>query len=134
MQAKKLFDFNERRTAAEDARKATAEKFKALKSRLDDPAVQQKLAEQKVVAEAREQRQAERAAAKAAELARIAAERREADKRAAEDAVTARVAEIDAQNRAVILDAEKKARALAMAGEQKAKRDARYAARKQRTK
>jgi hypothetical protein len=145
MQARKLFDFNDRRNAAEEARKKTAEKFQALKSRLDDPEVQRKLAEQKAIADARAARIAERAAEKAAEAARIAAEkaaaeaaaaiaRREAERLAAEEAQRARIAEIDAQHRAVNLDAEKKARALAMAAEQKAKRDARYAARKQRTK
>ncbi|MGK7867564.1 hypothetical protein [Falsiroseomonas sp. E2-1-a20] len=145
MQARKLFDFNDRRNAAEEARKKTAEKFQALKSRLDDPEVQRKLAEQKAIADARAARIAERAAEKAADAARIAAEkaaaeaaaavaRREAERLAAEEAQRARIAEIDAQHRAVNLDAEKKARALAMAAEQKAKRDARYAARKQRTK
>ena len=53
MQARKLFDFNDRRNAAEEARKKTAEKFQALKARLDDPEVQRKMAEQKAIADAR---------------------------------------------------------------------------------
>ncbi len=145
MQAKKLFDFNERRNAAAEARKAAAEKFQALKARQEDPEFQRKLAEQKAIAESRAQRQAERLAAKkaeeariaaekAAEEARIAAERREAERKAAEEAAIARAAEIDARNRARLREAEVKQRALALAAAQRTMRETREAAKKARGK
>ena len=134
MQAKKLFDFNERRNAAAEARKAAAEKFQAMKARQEDPEFQRKIAEQKAVSEARAARQAEKLAAKRAEEARIAAEKaareaakREAERKAAEEAALARAAEIDAKNRARLREAEVKQRALALAAAQRAMQDARAA-------
>ena len=88
MQTKKLFDFNERKNAAEEARKAAAEKFSTMKARLDDPEVQKRMAEQKAIAEARAAREAEKRAAKLAvkqaeDAARLAA-KREAERKAQE--------------------------------------------------
>ena len=96
MQTKKLFDFNERKNAAEEARKAAAEKFASMKSRLDDPEVQKRMAEQKAIAEARAAREAEKRAAKLAvkqaeEAAKLAA-KREAERKAQEEAARRRAA------------------------------------------
>jgi hypothetical protein len=106
-------DFKERKEAAANARKALLARFKAAPGP-DDPGYQERQAELKRVAEAREARIAERRAAMAAEEARKAEEARAA---AAAAAVAA---------------AEAAARARALAAEQKAARDARYAARKAR--
>ena len=102
----KIDDFNDRRAAAAEARQAALRKFQARPSP-DSPEVRERMAAQKLLAEAREARQAERKAERAAEAARaLAAER-------------ARLAE-------------EAARAAALLAEQKAARDARYAARKKR--
>jgi hypothetical protein len=105
--------FNERLTRAADARKAALEKFRA-RPGPDDPAVLERQAELKAIADAREVRAAERAAARAAAAAKAAAE------------AAALLAEEKARA------AEEKARAAALAAEQKAARDSRYAARKTR--
>ncbi|MBK1659031.1 DUF6481 family protein [Paracraurococcus ruber] len=124
-------NFNDRLSAQAKARQAALEKFRS-RPRPDDPAVLERQAQMKAVAEAREARAAERKAAREAEAARLAAEAAaravEERARAAEEAARA-VAEA---NRVQILEDEKKARALALAAEQKAARDARYAARKAR--
>src|SRR5918998_4950950 len=73
MSAFKHDNFNERLAAAANARKAALEKFRA-RPGPDDPAVLERQAAQKAVAEAREARIAERKAARAAEAARQAAE------------------------------------------------------------
>lgn len=134
MQSRKLFDFNERRNAAAEARKAAAEKFQALKSRLEDPDVQRRLAEQKAIAEARAARIAEReaakAAAKAAAEAAAAAAKREAERRAAEEAARRRAAEIEARNRAAREAANKKNSALTLAAAHRQMMDARKARQK----
>ena len=115
-------NFKDRATAAAEARKKLAEKFKAM-PKPDDPRLQQLAAERKAIAEAREARMAERAVAKAEEEARKA---EEAKLRAVEEA---RAAE-EARKRAI----EERAKQLQIAAEQKAARDARYAARKARKK
>ena len=115
-------NFKDRATAAAEARKKLAERFKAA-PKPDDPRVQALLAERKAIAEARELRQAERARQKAEEEARLAEEAR---LRAIEEA---RAAE-EARRRAI----EERAKQLQIAAEQKAARDARYAARKARKK
>ncbi len=110
--------FQDRASAAAEARKKLAERFKAA-PKPDDPRVLALAAERKAIAEARELRQAERARAKAEEEVRKAEEAR---LRAIEEA---RAAE-EARKRAI----EERAKQLQVAAEQKAARDARYAARK----
>lgn len=108
-------DFNDRREAAANARKAALERFKA-RPPADDPAVLAKQAERLAVAEAREKRRAEREAIRKAEEERLAAE-----KLAAELADLQRREE-EARRRA---EAEE-----LMQAAQKAARDLRYANRK----
>jgi membrane protein involved in colicin uptake len=117
MNAHKYDDFNDRNSAAINARKAALEKFRA-RPGPEDPAVLERQAERAAIAAAREVRMAEREAARAAEAERLAAEE------------AARVAEQQAKAaEEAALKAEAKARAVALAAEQKAARDARYAAR-----
>ncbi|MCL4767779.1 MAG: hypothetical protein KJZ80_16245 [Hyphomicrobiaceae bacterium] len=111
--------FAERRGMAASAKSAALQKFRASSSP-DNPVMQQRLAERKAIAAAREARRA----AKIAEQERLAAEQaarqaaEEAERRAREDREAAEQAELEA-----MLDAERKAA-----------RDARYAARKARKK
>jgi Family of unknown function (DUF6481) len=107
--------FSERLTTAADAKAALLEKFRA-RPAPDSPEALARQAELQAIADAREARNAERWAARAAEAAKQAAEEKA---RAAEEAARA---------------AQEKARAAAMAQEQKAARDARYAARRARRK
>jgi len=117
MAAPKHMDFNERRKAAQEARQAQLEKFRA-QPKPDDPKVAEKIAERAAVMQARETRLAERKAAREAEAKRLAAE--EAARIAAEKA---RIAEEAAR---------KAAEERALEAQRKASRDARYAARKAR--
>jgi hypothetical protein len=131
MSAFKHQSAGDRIAAAANAKKAMLEKFKA-KPPPDDPAVLERQAAQKAILEAREARAAERRAARDAEAARIAAEKAalvaEQERQAIEQAAyLARKA-----NDAAAAQAEYKARALALAAEQKAARDLRYAKRKAR--
>lgn len=112
--------FNDRQAASATAKKAVLEKFRS-RPGPDDPAVQERLAQQKAIAEAREVRAAERQRARDAEKARLAA--LEAERQA-------ELARLAAEQRA--RDAEAAAAALALQAQQKAERDARYAARKAR--
>lgn len=119
-------NFADRRQAAGDAKKALLEKFKA-RPAADDPAVQARAAERKAIAEAREKREAERI-----EQKRLAAEteaRERAEREAAAEAAAR--AESDAKEQA---EKDMVARLLADEADRKAKRDARYAARKARQK
>lgn len=102
------------------ARQAMLEKLKAQMPRPDDPAVQERIAQQIAVAKAREEREA----ARRAEKERLA--REEAERKAAEEAEKLAAAEREAQRLA-----EEKA---LLEAAQKAARDARYAARKKRKK
>ncbi|TPK89651.1 hypothetical protein FJ934_12270 [Mesorhizobium sp. B2-4-12] len=124
-------DIFERRNAANEAKKALLERFKS-KPAADDPAVLARQAERKAILAAREIREAEKARLKQEKLAREAAEK--AEREAA--AETARIAaEEAAAAEAKIREAEETeriARLLADEAERKAKRDARYAARKAR--
>ena len=70
-------DIFERRNAANEAKKALLESFKA-KPAADDPAVLARQAERKAILEAREKREAEKARLKQEKLAREAAEERRA--------------------------------------------------------
>ena len=107
--------FSERLNTAADAKAALLAKFRA-RPAPDSPEALERQAELQAIANAREARNAERWAARAAEAARQAAEEKA---RAAEEAARA---------------AQEKARAAAEAQEQKAARDARYAARRTRRK
>jgi len=110
----------DRLKAAAEAKRNLLDWFRAQPGP-DDPAVQQRQAERKAVAEAREARIADRKAAREAEAARKAEEEaaRKAEEAAREAAAAAeKIAEA--------------ARARALLAEQKAARDARYAARKAR--
>lgn len=113
-------DLQDRQKNASEARKAMLQKFLA---KADDPILEQRRAERAAVEEARRVRQVEREAAKKLEDERLAAE---AAVRAAAEAEAQRLAEEAAALKA-LEDAEKMTVLLA---EQKANRDARYAARK----
>ena len=120
MRAYKGDGHTDRLKAASEAKRNLLERFRAQPGP-DDPAVQQRQAERKAIAEAREARIAERKAAREAEAARKAEEEaaRKAEEAAREAAAAAeKIAEA--------------ARARALLAEQKAARDARYAARKAR--
>jgi hypothetical protein len=110
-------NFNDRAAAAAKAKQALIERFKAMPGP-DDPAVQAAAAERKAIAEARDKRNAERKATRIAEEARLKAEAQAA-------AIEKARAEAEAK-------AEAAARQRALLAEQKAARDARYAARKAR--
>ncbi|MBR0659017.1 DUF6481 family protein, partial [Neoroseomonas oryzicola] len=73
MQGLKRDDFNSRRDAAAAARKAMMDRFRA-QPKPDDPVVQERLAQQRAVAEAREVRRAQREAERAAAAEAAAAE------------------------------------------------------------
>jgi hypothetical protein len=110
-------DFLERQAAAAKARQAALEKFRA---KAADPALAERLtarsasaAERKVIKSVRDTEKAEKKA---------------------RDAERARQAERDAALEAERAKAEKARRELALQAEQKAARDARYAARKSRSK
>ncbi|WP_244593383.1 DUF6481 family protein [Methylosinus trichosporium] len=113
-------NFNERRTAAETAKKAELERVRALTAKINEGAAERLMARQAINA-ARDVRAAER------DAARLAAEARAAEELAAQEAaLKAEQAERDARA------AEQAERDLAAAAERKAARDARYAARKAR--
>jgi hypothetical protein len=109
--------FADRLSTQAAAKRAMLEKFKS-RPKLDDPAVQARLAEQVARAKARDERIAEKKAEK--EAARIAAEIEA--KRLEEERIAA-------EKEARRIEGEQ---ALALLAEQKAQRDARYAARKAR--
>lgn len=112
-------DFNDRRDDAAKAREAMLERFKS-RPPPDDPEVVAKLAERRAIAEAREQRRAERDAARKAEEERLAAEK-----------LAAELAELERQELEAARKAEEEAELLAS---QKAARDLRYATRKMKKK
>lgn len=124
--------FAERRDAANAAKKALLERFKS-KPAADDPAVLAKQAERKAILEARAVREAEKARLKQERLAREAEER----VRLAAEAEAARIqAEAEAAEREkqrIKEEEERLAVELALEAAAKAKRDARYAARKAKT-
>ncbi|MGI3779086.1 MAG: DUF6481 family protein [Janthinobacterium lividum] len=120
MSAFKGAGFNDRRDAAANAKKALLEKFKS-RPAADDPAILQKQAEMKAIADAREVRAAERAKLKEADLVRLRAEEEAA---LVEKARLAAEAE---EQRLAALEREE-----AIKAERKAARDAKYAARKAR--
>jgi hypothetical protein len=110
----------DRLTTAAKAKQEMLERFRA-RPKADDPEMLAKQAERMAIAEARDARNAERRAAKEAEAARLAAEKAaEAERRRIQAAEEAAAAEAAAK------------RAAALPAEQKAARDARYAARQAR--
>lgn len=110
---------SDRLQAQAAAKRAMLEKFQA-RPKLDDPEVQARMAEQVARAKARDERIAEKRAQKEAE--RLAAEAEA--KRLEEERIAA-------EKEARRIEGEQ---ALALLAEQKAARDARYAARKARVK
>lgn len=112
--------FTDRASASAAAKQAMLAKFNARPS-ADDPAVQQRAAERRAIAEARAAREAEKQARKEEEARRVAAEQ-EAARQA--ELARQREEELERLTQSKLLE-ELKAR-------QKAARDARYAARKAR--
>ena len=119
-------NFAERRQSAGEAKKALLEKFKA-RPAADDPAVVARQAERKAKAEARAQREAERLEQKRLKAEQEERERTEREAAAAEAAR----AEAEAKEQA---ERDLVSRLLDDEAARKAKRDARYAARKARQK
>ena len=112
--------FDERRNAAEAAKKTKLEKFRALTAQINEGAAERQATRQEIVA-ARDVRAAER------EAARLANEARSAEDQAAREIVQkAEQTERDAKA------AEQAEREVASGAERKAARDACYAARKSR--
>jgi hypothetical protein len=124
-------DVFERRNAANEAKKALLARFNSRPAE-DDPAVVARKAERQAILEAREKRNIEKEKLKQERLAREAEERRirEEAEEAARLEAEARAAE-EAKARATE-ENERISRLLADEAERKAKRDARYAARKAR--
>ncbi len=120
MSSYKTPDILERQTNAAAAKKAMLEKFRAA---AEDPAIAERRAARTVIHQARLVRIAEREAAKRAREAELAAE-------AARAAELLAQAEREAKQLEAMIAAEKADRAAALEAEQKAARDARYAARK----
>jgi hypothetical protein len=112
--------FEDRRSAADAAQKAAIEKFRAA---LQDPTREEQHAKRLAIHDARRIRTAEREAAKEATEARLAAE-------AARKTELANQAAREAEEAKARATAEDLERAATLKVEQKADRDARYAARK----
>jgi hypothetical protein len=126
-------DFSERLNAAAKARKDVLERFRA-KTDPNDPAIAQREEARRAIAAGREVRAAERRIAKLAEEARLAEEKAaKAAALAAEKVAQAAALEAEKRAQEAAL-AEKAAREAELEIERKAKRDARYAARKTRGK
>src|SRR5258708_19257191 len=127
----KLPDLEDRRSSAATAKKMLLEKFRAASN---DPALAQRKAERQKIVEARNERIAEREAARRAreaelaEQARIAAEAAARAQREAEELAAKKQRE--AEELAALIAAEEAERETKLLAEQKAARDARYAARK----
>lgn len=113
-------DLQDRQKNASEARKAMLQKFLA---KAEDPILEQRRAERAAIDEARRVRQAERETARKVEEERLAAE---AAARAAAEAEAKRLADEEAARKAK----EEADIMVTLLAEQKAARDARYAARK----
>ncbi|MBO1908920.1 hypothetical protein J4G37_29105 [Microvirga sp. 3-52] len=120
--------FGDRLSTATSARKAMQQRFQA-KAGADDSAFAERKAARHAISVAREVRLAERETAKAAEAVREAEERAHdaAEQEARE--ITERGLQLEREAREAVETAE---RQVALEVEQKAARDARYAARKAR--
>jgi hypothetical protein len=116
----KGLDPKQRQSDAAAVKKAMLDKFRAASQ---DPAIAQKLAERAAVNEARLRRTAERETAKKVQDAKLA-------EKAARAAEAAAQAEREAERLEAVAAAEKGEQAAVLEAEQKAARDARYAARK----
>ena len=116
----KGLDLEERQGNAASAKKAMLERFRAAS---EGPDAAKRRAERATLNKARLTRAAEREAAKARRKAELAAQ-------AARDVEFAAQAQRDAEQAEARIAAEKAERAVALETEQKAARDARYAARK----
>ncbi len=125
-------DIFERRNAANEAKKALLERFKA-KPAPDDPELLAKKAERQAIIEAREKRAIEKEKLKQERLAREAIERAEREAAAEAARLAAEEAALIEAKAKEAEENERIARLLADEAERKAKRDARYAARKSRT-
>ena len=112
--------FGERQTASAEAKRAILAKFQS-RPAADDPDVQARAAERKAIGEARDVRMAERRVEREAEAARQAADR---------EATLAAEAQQRKEDEAAAVEAVRQGALLKL--EQKAARDARYAARKAR--
>jgi len=124
-------DFTERRNAAVEAKKALLERFKSRPSE-DDPEVIARKQEREAILAARAIREKEKEKLRQEKLAREAAERAERERLAE---IARKEAEERARIEAEAREAEEKerlSRYLAEEAEKKARRDARYAARKSR--
>lgn len=117
--------FGDRLSVAAAAKKAQLEKFKANKVDVNDPAFLEQQAARQAAAAAREERQAQRKAEKEAAKEQVIAERKAAQKAAEDKLVADRLA-------AETAEADAEEAKIALAAQQKAARDARYAARKAR--
>jgi len=113
-------DFQQRQTSAATAKKTMMEKFRAAS---EDPGVAERQAARLAANAARQERIAQREAARQALAAEQAAE-------AARAAERAREAEREAERLKAAMEADEAEREFLLAAEQKAARDARYAARK----
>ena len=122
MQAFKGSKFQDRITAAADARKALAEKFKD-RPKPDDPEVVARKLERQEVLRARSEREAVRAKERAIRAAEDA--RRLEQERVAREELARKEAE--EREQLLAMEVEEKA---ALEAQKKAERDARYAARK----
>jgi hypothetical protein len=135
MERLKYNHFDDRRKNAATARQAMFDKF-STRPPADDPAVQERLAAQKALANERDVRRANRKAMLAAEAERAAKEAArvlsETMALKAQEAAEAAALAQEQAERFARLEADTKARALTLAAEQKAIRNARYAARKAR--
>lgn len=118
--------FNDKLEAAAKAKQAQLERARA-KSPLNDPDFARRQAERKRQAEERDARLLARVAEKAAEA------ERNAERRASDEADRIAAAKLAEEER-LKTRREEADRLVALAAEQKAARDARYAARKQRKK
>jgi hypothetical protein len=122
-----------RRTAAQEAKQKLLEKFKSAAAAADTPEALKRKEERRAIAEAREERLKQREAeklAKEAERARLLAEKEAA--RQAEEAARQAQLEAEAEEKKTAANA-MAARVIADEAERKAARDAKYAARKART-
>lgn len=113
--------FNERRQSADEAKKALLKRAMAKLPDPNDPEFQARQAKRKAAAEAKAQRKAEQE--------RLKREKAEAEAREREEREAAAQAEAQSKE---IAEKDMIARLLADEAERKAKRDARYAARKTR--
>ncbi|MGN6572471.1 MAG: DUF6481 family protein [Pseudolabrys sp.] len=113
-------DLNDRHKSAAAAKKALLEKFRAA---AEDPRRAEREAERRAIAEARDKRNAEREAARKAREAELAAE-------AARQAELAEKARKEQEELERLIALEKADAELKLLADQKAARDARYAARK----